>query len=98
MSRKDKLIKRLLSLPKDFTFDDVVTLLASFNFFEIKTGKTSGSAVRFKNNVFPHEPIIFHKPHPQNIIKIYVLKSIIECLMRCNLLKNENENTEGTEK
>jgi len=97
MSRKDKLLKRLLILPKDFSYDEVVTILASFNFFEVKTGKTSGSAVRFKNNDFPYEPIVFHKPHPQNIVKIYVLKSILACLTRCNLLKNGNEGTEGTE-
>ena len=98
MSRKNKLLKRLLLLPNDFTFDEVVSILASFNFFEVKTGKTSGSAVRFKNDNFPFEPIIFHKPHPQNIVKIYVLKSIVGCLMRCSLIENENENTERTKK
>jgi len=96
MSRKDKLLKRLLLLPKDFTFDEVVAVLASFDFFEVKTGKTSGSAVRFKNVSFPYEPIIFHKPHPQNIVKVYVLKSIIASLIRCNLIKNENESTGET--
>ena len=97
MSKKDKLLKRLLLLPKDFTFDEVVTILASFGFWEVKTGKTSGSAVRFKNDDFPHEPIIFHKPHPLNIVKIYVLKSIVACLTRCNLIENdyENERTEN---
>jgi len=93
MSKKEKLLKRLLLLPKDFSFNEVVAVLASFSFFEVKTGKTSGSAVRFKNEDFPHEPIIFHKPHPQNIVKVYVLKSIISCLTRCNLIKNENEST-----
>jgi len=95
MSRKEKLLKRLLLSPKDFSFDEVVAVLASFGFFEVKTGKTSGSAVRFKNEDFPHEPIIFHKPHPQNIVKVYVLKSIISCLIRCNLIKNESTGTEG---
>ena len=93
MSKKDKLLKRLLLLPKDFTFDEVISVLASFSFFEVKAGKTSGSAVRFKNDDFPHEPIIFHKPHPQNIVKIYVLKSIVMCLTRCNLIENKNERT-----
>ena len=87
MSKKDKLLKRLLLLPKDFTYDEIVAILASYNFFEVKTGKTSGSVVRFKNDDFPYEPIIFHKPHPQNIVKVYVLKSIIDCLTRCRLIK-----------
>ena len=86
MGRKNKLLKRFLSLPKDFTFDEIVMALASFNFFEVKTGKTSGSVVRFKSNDFPHERIIFHKPHPRQIVKVYVLKSIIICLTRCNLI------------
>lgn len=94
MSKKDKLLKRLLLLPKDVTFDEVVAILALFKFFEVKTGKTSGSVVRFKNDDFPYEPIIFHKPHPQNIVKIYVLKSIVACLTRCNLIENENKRTE----
>ena len=93
MSRKDKLLKRFLSLPEDFTFSEIVSLLGFFNFFEAKSGKTTGSAVRFKNKDFPNEPIIFHKPHPQNIIKIYVLKSIVSCLIRCKLINNKNERT-----
>jgi hypothetical protein len=100
MGRKDKLLKRLLTFPKDFTYDELVSLLATFEFYEAKTGKTSGSAVRFKNDSFPQEPVIFHKPHPQNIMKLYVLKSIIACLTRCNLIEyeNETESTEGAEK
>jgi hypothetical protein len=100
MSKKDKLLKRLLTLSKDFTYNELVTLLAAFEFYETKTGKTSGSVVRFKNDNYPQEPVIFHKPHPQNSMKLYVLKSVITCLTRCNLIENENEteNTEGTEK
>ena len=97
MSRKDKLLKRLLLFPKDFTFAEVVTVLATFGFYEVKVGKTSGSVVRFKNDDLPYEPIIFHKPHPHNIVKKYVLKSIVSCLMRCNLINNENEGTKGTD-
>ncbi|MDR2910489.1 MAG: type II toxin-antitoxin system HicA family toxin [Bacteroidales bacterium] len=97
MSRKEKLLKRLLALPKDFTYDELVSLLTMFNFYEAKTGKTSGSAVRFKNDGLPYEPIIFHKPHPQNIIKPYVLKSVIACLTRCNLIESESENGNKTE-
>jgi hypothetical protein len=102
MSRKDKLLKRLLTLPKDFTYDELVSLLAAFEFYEAKTGKTSGSLIRFKNDSFLQEPVIFHKPHPQNMMKLYVLKSVIACLTRCKLIEDENENetesTEGAEK
>ena len=98
MSRKDKLLKRLLSLPDDFTFNEIVSLLGFFKFFETKMGKTTGSAVRFKNEDFPNEPIIFHKPHPRPIMKIYVLKSIAACLIRCKLINNKDERTGRNEK
>jgi hypothetical protein len=49
MTRKDKLIKRLLSKPKDFTWNELTSLLARLGFEEIKTGKTSGSRRRFIN-------------------------------------------------
>jgi len=91
MGRKNKLLKRLLSLPKDFTFDEVVAVLAFFHFHEKKTGKTSGSVVKFINEKFIHEPIIFHRPHPQHIVKIYILKSIISCLLRCKLISYEEK-------
>lgn len=47
MSKKDKLIQRLKSKPKDFTYDEVRTLLNYLGFGESNKGKTSGSAVKF---------------------------------------------------
>ena len=98
MSRKDKLLKRILTLPKNFTYDEAVSLLASFKFFEIKTGKTSGSAVRFKNDEFPYVPVVFHKPHPGNELKVYVLRIIITALIKCDLIEEETENNENEER
>ena len=43
MGKKDKLIKRLKSRPKDFTFDEAETLLKYFDFAYSNKGKTSGS-------------------------------------------------------
>ena len=34
MSRKDKLLKRFLSVPKDFTYAELVTLLGHFGYKE----------------------------------------------------------------
>lgn len=91
MSRKEKLLKRFLSLPKDFTFDELVRLLNDFNFYEIKTGKTSGSRVRFMNDDYPLNIIKFHKPHPDSLIKSYVLESIKSNLEECNLIAKEKD-------
>jgi hypothetical protein len=78
VSKKDKLIKRFLSLPNDFHYDEMVKLLGYFMFFEIKKGKTSGSRVKFGNG--ESIPIIMHKPHPTGIMKKYQLKQVKEIL------------------
>ena len=49
MSKKEKLIKRLTSKPKDFTYDELKKLLLYFEFCENNKGKTSGSRVVFMN-------------------------------------------------
>ena len=78
MSKKEKLIARFLALPSDFHYDEVVKLLAYFDFEEVKKGKTSGSRVKFIN---PRGvPIMLHKPHPTGIMKRYQLKQIKEVL------------------
>ncbi len=47
MGRKDKLIKRLMTVPKDFTFDEMQSLLELLGFKLNNKGKTSGSRVKF---------------------------------------------------
>jgi hypothetical protein len=81
MSKKDKLVKRFLSRPKDFTWQELITMLEGFGFTQQTAGKTSGSRVRFSHKTLP--PIILHKPHPAKILKRYQADQIIE------LLKNE---------
>lgn len=78
MSKKEKLIARFLSMPSDFHYDEMVSLLGYFDFKEVKTGKTSGSRVRFVNS--KSVPIILHKPHPTGILKHYQMKQIKEVL------------------
>lgn len=78
MSRKEKLIKRLKLKPKDFTYDELKTLLSYLGFNEYNKGKTSGSAVEFKDEF--GRKIVLHKPHPSNIIKMYKINEIIDLL------------------
>jgi hypothetical protein len=77
MSTRDKLLNRFLRQPRDFTFQELTRLLNSFGYIEEKKGKTSGSRVMFYNKEKGH-PIMIHKPHPGNIIKIYVMKYILQ--------------------
>lgn len=78
MTRKEKLIQRLKSKPKDFTWNETTSLLTGLGFIEVQKGKTGGSRRRFvdSNNVI----ITLHKPHPGNILKRYQIEQIIEIL------------------
>ncbi len=78
MSKKDKLIQRLKSKPRDFTYEELKTLLNYLGFNENNKGNTSGSRVEFKDNL--GRKVILHKPHPSNIIKPYKIKDIIKAL------------------
>ena len=84
MTRKEKLIKRLLTRPKDFSWDEMRKLLAALSFEEVKTGKTSGSRRRFINS--SGIIISLHKPHPQNTLKMYQIEQLINILNQEGLL------------
>jgi hypothetical protein len=84
LSKKEKLIARLLAKPKDFTFDELTTLLSYFNYAQVKLGKTSGSRVAFSND--EGDFIRLHKPHPRNILKPYQVRDIITALQERGLL------------
>lgn len=83
MSKKDKLIERLLKKPKDFTFDEMVSLL-SYLGYELKQGGT-GSGIKFIREG-SNEVINFHKPHPSGILKQYILNQVIEKLRKDGVL------------
>ncbi len=84
MTRREKLIKRFLSRPKDFTWEELVSLLSGFGFEEVGTGKTGGSRRRFFNDA--GVIMTLHKPHPQNILKQYQIEQIIQILLGEELL------------
>ena len=83
MSKKDKLVERLLKKPKDFSFDEMESLLSYFG-YELKQGGT-GSGVKFIKDG-SNEVINFHKSHPNGILKEYVLDQVIEKLRKDGLL------------
>lgn len=83
MSKKEKLIARLLSRPKDFHYNEVVTLLGFFGFVERNKGKTSGSRVEF---VRGGDVVMTHKPHPNGELKEYQVKQLIATLKELKLL------------
>lgn len=84
MGKKEKLIRRLKSKPKDFTFEDAETLLKYLEFTRSNKGKTSGSRVMFVSE--SHGSILLHKPHPQKELKAYQIKQLLEFLEQEELI------------
>lgn len=74
MSKKDKLLNKFLQTPpmKDLTFKELETLLSSCGFVKLEG---SGSAVKFYNKT-KDVLINLHKPHPSDILKVYLIKQI----------------------
>ena len=85
MSKDDKLIKRLLSKPKDFTYNELRKLLTHLGYEESQSGKTSGSRVAFIHKDSKHI-IRLHKPHPNNELKQYQIEQIIDELKSRRLI------------
>lgn len=84
MSRLEKEIERLKSKPKDYTYDELKSLLNKLGFSEYNKGKTSGSGVKFIDS--SDRKIELHKPHPSNIIKSYKIIDILEKLEEWRLI------------
>ena len=77
MCKKQKLIDKLKTRSKNFTYDEAESLLLSLGFKKSNKGKTSGSRVKFS---LGKTYIRFHKPHPQKELKPYVVNDILEVL------------------
>lgn len=84
MSKIDKIKAKLYKdpAPKDFTWEELRTLLVHLGFEEIQG---NGSRVKFVHQVLDF-PINIHRPHPQNTLKQYSIKQIKVALDELNML------------
>ena len=78
MGQKEKLIRRLRSKPRDFTFGEAETLLRYLGFKRSNKGATSGSRVCFTSN--DYGVLTMHMPHPGKELKPYQIKQLISTL------------------
>lgn len=85
MGQKEKLIRKLKSNPKDFTFDEAETLLGFFTYHRSNKGKSSGSRVMFISKEYQTK-ILLHKPHSRKELLEYQIKQLIETLEQEGLL------------
>ena len=86
MNKKEQLVKRFKTLPRDFTFEEVVSLFQVYGFELMNKGATSGSRVKFYN-ADDQNAYIMHKAHPSNIIKGYIMRDILNFLIKNNYIK-----------
>ena len=84
MGQKEKLLLRLKSKPKDFTFSEAETLLGFLGFARDDKGRTSGSRVLFSHP--EHPPILLHRPHPRKELLSYQVNQLIDYLKQEGLL------------
>ena len=84
MSRLEKEIERLKSKPKDYTYDELKSLLDKLGLFENNKGRASGSRVEFKDKF--RRKITLHKPHPSNVLMTYQVNEIINYLIEWRLI------------
>ncbi len=84
MSRKEKLIAKLQRRPSDFTWNELTSLLKSFGYSEVKTGKTGGSRRRFVHS--NAATVTLHKPHPQNTLKRYAIDQLLDLLQQEDMI------------
>ena len=85
MSKKEKLMKKLIAGGGSFTFDEAYTLLGALGYVMTNKGKTSGSRVSFVRTETGAK-IIMHKPHPRNELKEYQVRLLREHLEEEGLL------------
>ncbi len=85
MAKIDKLIERLLTFPADFTWEELIKVLAHFGYTELKKGKTGGSRRKFADA--QKHIISLHKPHPGNILKRYQIEDIVASLKEKGYIK-----------
>lgn len=79
MGQKEKLLARLRSHSRDFTFNEMVALLGYLGFVRSNKGATtSGLRVRFTHETCG--AITMHRPHPGNELKPYQIRQLIETL------------------
>jgi len=78
MSKKDKLWAKFMEVPpkKNLTWNELISFLLALG-FELLEG--DGSRVKFYHKT-KDIMVNLHKPHPDNLLKTYIVKQIQEKL------------------
>ncbi|MBQ9601382.1 MAG: type II toxin-antitoxin system HicA family toxin [Neisseriaceae bacterium] len=85
MSKSDKLLMRLLRVPKDFTWEELATVMQANGFTLYKSSGSGRKWLHEKSCI----AVMMHEPHPSNIVKPYALKLAIDGLKKVGAIKDE---------
>jgi hypothetical protein len=78
MSQIEKLLARFMTKPKDLTWQDLLVILKFYDYEQLAPSKTGGSRVKFADRT--NHVITLHRPHPNPIVKRYVIEQLITTL------------------
>lgn len=78
MNECEKVILRFLALPRNFSWQELETMLEGFGYTRSVGGKSECSRVAFFHE--KRNPIILHKRHPTPVLKRYQVLQIREML------------------
>lgn len=76
MSRKTKLIERILALPRDFTWDEGCALMKACGFQLVNRRGSMRMFVHLETRL----KVGVHEPHPEKTLKRYALEALIDGL------------------
>ena len=84
LSQFEKLWKRFLLVPSDFTYEELRKIMKHYGYSENNKGKTSGSRVGFiKRDDVEKTTILLHKPHGSDAyVRKAAIRSIIAAMER----------------
>jgi hypothetical protein len=82
LGKQEKAVARLLTIPADFSWQELSGLLRMLGYNEVQG---AGSRVKFDNGN-PDQLISLHRPHPGNIVRRYALRQVIDTLSQAGLL------------
>lgn len=85
MTKSFKLLQRLIVIPRDFTWKELITVLDHFGFRQHE--HSHGSRRKFVDD--QKNIISLHQPHPGNIVKQYAIKQVIARLKELGYLSDE---------
>jgi len=83
VSKSEKSLDRFLSIPADFTWDELVSVLGHLGFKEL--AQKGGSYRCFMSE--QELKIFLHKPHPSHIVPRYALRKVRLKLKEYGLIK-----------